>query len=569
MLNFLSQKQKEAVGIDSRIVTVKACPGSGKTFIVAAKIVEKLSRWKKDNVGMAVLSFTNTAWKEIEKNLIKYKKESIRYPHFLGTIDSFINHYIFLPFGHLVMDCERRPILVGEPHEKWHARNFVGEKYFDKSSFDINGDFIFTKKFPPPPSSKPKAMYSIKKTKNDLLKRGYANQHDANYFALKIVREYPEITKSLVGRFSILLVDEAQDTTEIQMAIIDELLKAGLKEVFMVGDPDQAIFEWNNANPELFMNKCKEGEMIKLEECRRSSQNICNFVHRLSTLENPAIAVSPEVSCLEVKPEIVEYDNLSDIKDLFLEKCASLDIKINKGNVSILCRNNKTVNALKNLYNDPLSVQTEYDPDVWREGFAWYRNICEGLFLIEKKDYKTGYKLVERGCFEKLTNKNYSREAIKMIIRINGIVKWRKFIHKIIVEAPSPSGDLSFWLSSFYSLFEKILKIEDNNAIKRDKKNLLVENVFSASTNDKGLSFPIELGTIHSVKGETFEATLVILDNNGGSAKYANMLKKHNANDLLVDELRTVYVGLTRPRKFLMLAVPKGDYDCWNNFLNK
>jgi len=568
MFNFLSQKQKEAVGIDSRIVTVKACPGSGKTFIVAAKIVEKLLRWKKDNVGMAVLSFTNTAWKEIEKNLIKYRKEPIRYPHFLGTIDSFINHYIFLPFGHLVMDCERRPILVGEPHEKWHARN-VGEKYFDKSSFDINGDFIFTKKFPAPPSSNPKLMYSIKKTKNNLLKHGYANQHDANYFALKIVREYPEITKSLVGRFPILLVDEAQDTTEIQMAIIDELLKAGLKEVFMVGDPDQAIFEWNNANPELFMKKCQEGEMIKLEECRRSSQNICNFVHRLSTLENPAIAVSPEVSCLEVKPEIVEYDNLSDIKDLFLEKCTSLNIKINKENVSILCRNNKTLNALKILYNDSLSAQTEYDSDVWREGFAWYKNICEGLFLIEKKDYKTGYKLVERGYFEKKSGKPYSREAMKSVISMVGVVRWRRSIHEIIQKAPLPSGDLSFWLSSFYSLFEKTLKIEDNNAIKRGKKNLLVENVFSTSTNDKVLSFPIELGTIHSVKGETFEATLVILDSKGRSTKYENMLKKHTANDLFVDELRTVYVGLTRPRKFLMLAVPKGDYNCWNDFLNK
>jgi hypothetical protein len=289
----------------------------------------------------------------------------------------------------------------------------------------------------------------------------------------------------------------------------------------------------------------------------------------LSTLENPAIAVSPEVSCLEVKPEIVEYDNLSDIKDLFLEKCTSLNIKINKENVSILCRNNKTLNALKILYNDSLSAQTEYDSDVWREGFAWYKNICEGLFLIEKKDYKTGYKLVERGYFEKKSGKPYSREAMKSVMSMVGVVRWRRSIHEIIQKAPFPSGDLSFWLSSFYSLFEKTLKIEDNNAIKRGKKKLLVENVFSTSTNNKVLSFPIELGTIHSVKGETFEATLVILDSKGRSTKYENMLKKHTANDLFVDELRTVYVGLTRPRKFLMLAVPKGDYNCWNDFLNK
>lgn len=65
----------------------------------------------------------------------------------------------------------------------------------------------------------------------------------------------------------------------------------------------------------------------------------------------------------------------------------------------------------------------------------------------------------------------------------------------------------------------------------------------------------LRLGTIHSVKGETFEAVLVILRKKGIGSYYKTLLKK---KDSIQDneELRIVYVGITRPRKLLVLAVP-------------
>jgi len=74
-----------------------------------------------------------------------------------------------------------------------------------------------------------------------LLKAGYANQDDANYFGMKILEHYPKVAKAIIHRFPLFMVDEAQDTSEIQMKIIDLLIDNGLENIMLVGDPDQAI----------------------------------------------------------------------------------------------------------------------------------------------------------------------------------------------------------------------------------------------------------------------------------------------------------------------------------------
>jgi len=121
MFSSLLNKQKEIVFEKSGKFVVRACPGSGKTYSVAARLAHRIKNWEHKRKGIAALSFTNAAWQEIDHQLERHFNTSIasKYPHFLGTLDSFINQYIFLPFGHLVMGCQKRPILVGEPFGTW------------------------------------------------------------------------------------------------------------------------------------------------------------------------------------------------------------------------------------------------------------------------------------------------------------------------------------------------------------------------------------------------------------------------------------------------------------------
>jgi len=146
MFNLLSSIQRQIVFEKSGIFVVRACPGSGKTFTVAAKLANMLTGWQDQYRGIATLSFTNVAWKEIENKLDKKFniKTPLTSPHFLGTLDSFLNRFVFLPFGHKILGTTERPKLIGEPHGTWSGGRYIMDyaQYFDNISFDINDNLI-------------------------------------------------------------------------------------------------------------------------------------------------------------------------------------------------------------------------------------------------------------------------------------------------------------------------------------------------------------------------------------------------------------------------------------------
>lgn len=125
MIETLSDAQKSVVLSTSTRLIVRACPGSGKTYTVAAKLKERIKSWDLLHSGIATLSFTNVAWQEIGNCMQSDVNKYVAYPHFLGTLDSFINKNIFLPFGHYLMKCGKRPMLVGEPHGVWTSQSYI------------------------------------------------------------------------------------------------------------------------------------------------------------------------------------------------------------------------------------------------------------------------------------------------------------------------------------------------------------------------------------------------------------------------------------------------------------
>ena len=101
------------------LFVVKAAPGSGKTYTITKKAMDIIEAWDYQG-GLALLSFTNIAVDEMKKTFKLFDPSfEIQYPHFIGTLDSFINNYIFLPFGHLEMKCKCRPKLIGKPYNKF------------------------------------------------------------------------------------------------------------------------------------------------------------------------------------------------------------------------------------------------------------------------------------------------------------------------------------------------------------------------------------------------------------------------------------------------------------------
>jgi len=561
MFETLSDKQREIVFDKSGKFVVRACPGSGKTFCVSARLARLISGWEKEYQGIAAVSFTNVAWQEIEK---KYSEEfqlgdRILFPHFLGTIDSFINKYIFLPYGHLVLKCKSRPTLVGEPHGIWTGKYF-SDSLFDNISYKIDGSFYAINDRVMPPNWLDNL--NITRSKKNINKGGFATQSDANYFAMKILEGFPQIAKAVALRFPYLIVDEAQDTSEIQMRIVDLLIENGLSEVMLVGDPDQAIFEWNDARPDLLNQKFNDWEnSIVLNESRRSSQLICNATFNISSLEEVSTAVSEEVKNFEHSPRIILYhDNLPQIVADFLEECNQSGIEVSEETVAVVYRS-------KNLINDITGIpEVPFGSSPWTTHDNYTKDFAKGKFLYDNGDFKGGFKAIEKALLKQVGNLPFcSEDTVEEMIRKIGFVSFKSQVFGFISLLPKTDTTLGNWVNATNQILtEKNLKFQ--LSITNAGTNYTFQQVFlneSETVADRNY----RLGTVHSVKGETFDATLLVLKTKGIGKAYKTILNQ-NVSISESEELRIAYVGMTRPRKILVIAVPNQENKtAWENKL--
>lgn len=584
MFDKLSPSQLDIVNCPDKRIVVKACPGSGKTFSVAARF----ARLMNDNnlnrhQGIAAISFTNTACEEIRNNLQIFGTKKIGYPHFIGTIDSFINNYIFLPYGHLLMNCSKRPEIVGTEYNPWFNYDSTQTRifndrvvqrdpnyYFDKVSFDLDDN-----PFPLMPSQSYHFSWdkminqdgalnakirNIREIKWHHFRNSLANQSDANYLAYKILMRYSGIAKNIAQKFPILIIDEAQDTTAIQMAIIDILDKAQVESILLVGDPHQAIFEWNTAEPSLFMAKYNSPEWTSLElsENWRSSNNICRVNNRF--FDNNMTSVSKEDKDYPATPLIIGHstqsDSINEIKDAFITKCQQLGIKENK--FAITYRGREFGETHFGLINEFVTGKNEMP---WTHGHYYVRDLVHGKYLIDQGMYKKGFSLIERGYHKMHEEQAYvSTELIKSKIQSFGFRNYRDTLFQFIQKLPKTNCTLLRWI--------ELSRINGHNfPINRNQANISISNLFHEE-NTASSDIPKFFKTIHSVKGMTLEAILVFLKKKVKS-NYVTLLRK-NYNDLASpdqEELRIVYVACTRPKKLLWIAVPIEDVDAWKNKL--
>jgi len=578
MMNETAEKTiKEQIAERTGLFVVKACPGSGKTLSVAKRLAKVLSDWEYPHRGIATISFTNVAWQEIEKDLDdKFKiKILISYPHFLGTIDSFINQYIFLQFGHLVMGIEQRPELVGPPYNNWEPIGsgwFWGIKECNRNrcklndfSYDVNNNL--TNFSPKSHFENCESNHRFCMEKKKLFnKKRYATQLDANYFAMKILEKYPQIAKALSYRFPVLMIDEAQDTSEIQMKIIDLLIDNGLQEVILIGDPDQSIYEWRTAKPKLFEEKYEKWNRnsLLLNENYRSSQKICNFFSKISSF-NKISASNNKYKYFDFTPQIWEYNNrnYNEIIRSYLKLCKKRDIILKPKNIAILARS-------KNLLQEISGVKKGSEQlDPWNDNNT--ENIAKSKYIFDRGNYKEALHLLEKTvCAVRKDKRFCNKEELDSIVREYGFIQWRKEVYNLIKLLPDTGLRLGEWVEqSNKKIRTKENIIFDSNfqlKIKRNRApNMYSELYFNEIFGKKESRINKDnytMGTVHSVKGETFEAVLLFVKKKGGNDYYKKILiSKIEENE----ELRILYVAITRPRKILIITVPEGDKDIWEN----
>src|SRR6185437_14788939 len=100
---------------------------------------------------------------------------------------------------------------------------------------------------------------------------------------VRLLRDVAEVRERYNDRFRYLLVDEYQDTNQLQFSLI-RLLTEKQQNICVVGDPDQSIYRWRGAditNILKFEEHFPAAKVIRLEENYRSTQNILDLASGL------------------------------------------------------------------------------------------------------------------------------------------------------------------------------------------------------------------------------------------------------------------------------------------------
>lgn len=562
-----TDEQNHFLGSDG-LVTLKACPGSGKTYVVAEKIRRILSNWKKSHCGVAALSFTNVASEEILQRVNEGRP--LGYPHYVGTLDAFLNEYVVLPFGHLFEFRKRPTIDVGysrnivvrwrqechksccdnltQFHYKWDFNSqrlslVKNSKTIGCVRKIVNGDVIFL----------PCEDY-----KNRLWKNGILNQQDVPAITLCLFHVMPEIAKAVVKRFPIVLLDEAQDTSEEQMQVIDKLVENGLKKCYLIGDADQAIYGWRNASSKSFTEKENEPlwNPLILTKNFRSSQLICNAISLFANNQPNIVAEGVYKDCT-IKPLLIVYDSSNNdcydsLKKIFKEKCSNYGIALSNEKVAILTRKNhrKQIDGL-------------------------WKSLVGNFFADASIEWSLGHRKhaiekCQKAMFELMFEDSSLMNDSDIFAKRQTVFsdkKWLEMTGKFISMFPSTALPISEWLNNFVSQVDsylacfgisknpncvftsgKMIKTRDQNF--SDFKQWPLKNFYSQMNLD---SECFE-STVHGVKGCTFDATMLIVESTKGTTLTTSLM---TTGPLDNENMRIAYVAMSRPRKFLCVALPK------------
>lgn len=556
MFEQLTDTQKEIVCLQGKNI-LKACPGSGKTFVVAHKVARDFKLWNDKNKGMAILSFTNVAKNELNSKIQEILGlKMLPYPHFIGTLDAFISNFIFMPFGQIVMKCSSRPSIIEDDFVERYSKFFWKKECYNNGCdpkyffIDTKGSIYDDKKeFKDCPfeSNEPCVKFKV-----NTYSKGYATYKEAIIVAIDILEKYPTIRKLIINRFPYFVVDEAQDTSEEQMSLLNILFDNGVENTMLIGDPDQAIYEWRDADPSVFLNmyKSKSWDSKELNENFRCSQHICNATKIFSSLTDTSIAKGESKDSL-IKPMIIKYSkgNKDVLIKNFLDLCNKESITISPEKVAILVRGRsglteKDYSKIKDLWQTPITL------------LLAKATFYKGIQNVEKTASK-----IEKVLYYLLFNNQANIIDYNVVQRVYTIEEWNYLVFKLSTLLPSSTVSLKNWKVEINSLVDKFIldnnikcknnveikvksRVQDNNL--KDFLEQSIEVFFAYTYKKDYLST-----TIHSVKGCTFEAVMLIISTNGKLT--SNMI---NQKDINTEEIRTFYVAATRAKKLFVLAIP-------------
>ena len=170
-----------------------------------------------------------------------------------------------------------------------------------------------------------------------ILEAGFIDFANIIYYSFLLLQKRPEILSYVSAKFAWILVDEFQDTTDLQVEILTLIADVGRTRFLLVGDPRQSIFRFAGARPDLadeFAQRIGARTDMQLSGNFRSSSKIISHANMLYPRTPPMKAMGPSKK-FTIAPVWQHGNSLFEVvTDYFLPALEELDISV--GDAAIL-----------------------------------------------------------------------------------------------------------------------------------------------------------------------------------------------------------------------------------------
>lgn len=628
-------------------IDVQACPGSGKTTLIAAKLKLLSKKWPYKNRGICVLSHTNVAKDEIINQIKSSKvteaKRLIYYPHFIGTIQDFVGRFLALPlirnehgftkflendegFREVMNSGEDLDSICKSVYRKCGKASYDDIKKYLGSLFWVNGDLdlgFYWKRGLLRFNNSHKTYQKLSSLKNKLISNGYYQYRDMYAYSEKLITMNKLIKEIIQKRFPLLIVDEMQDTREYQEDLLQKIFPSDCKSIILqrFGDPDQEIYDLNHENPNRSFNGKSISDMnFVIEKSHRFDTSISKKIKCFSFNE---MKLDTDLSNVQLEERKSYHSDNKEFKHtIFIYGDSSIDKVIPEFAKLV---DNQFIDNIKNM--DSFTVKAigavgneiELDKDQLKIGHYFdgydkkkiknnFKETCliEAIYFIRQhfeEDWSEGYKYLN-DCILRLLRLAGIKDDEGINFNANSFKKnlidkkiWDSY-RKTLFSLMNNENQLTTeeWqkicttLIKLFSLrladkkVDEYLKYLSLDQMTGDKA--LVKNLFI------GGCIKVEISTIHGVKGETHDATLILetkyythdvhamlpyLTKERPAEIYPNIkLKRAPTNVKNVEKManqkfmRQLYVAMSRPKHLLCIAAHKDRItEKYINSLNK
>ncbi len=593
-LNNLNDKQKEAVMHRDGPCLVLAGAGSGKTKVLTTRIANLIESGVP-SYNILAITFTNKAAKEMRERLSLLIPDNYAFVgtfHSLGVRIIRENASILgLDSNYSIIDSDDVLSLIKKiMKENGYDPKMTQPSYIRNKISSIKNDMLtdgeIDKLFKTPPDEIAKKVYY--EYQNRLRNNNSVDFDDLLRLPVRLFLEHKDILEKYQDKYQYILIDEYQDTNEVQYKL-SKLLAQKHQNIFIVGDPDQSIYMFRGANFRNILNfekDYKNAKVIPLEENYRSTKYIldaANSVIKNNKERKEKNLWSEKGYGIKLK-YLRAYDGKHEIQLVLDEIKKLVDEGYKKEQISVLYRTNAQARLVEEMFlkaNVPYKVVGSYYFYSRKE----IKDLICYLRLIQNPHDDISLERVinvpKRGIGESTISKLESKakannSSIFEIIDSGKELSFKELILHLIKESENISLteliDLILNETGIKNEYEDNNKLENELRLDNLEEFKSITKTFEERTGSVSLTDFLEeisliaditdhkedgdvvtLMTIHSAKGLEFDVVFLI-GMEDGIFPHQNSFCEDGG---LEEERRLCYVGITRAKERLYITNAK------------